>query len=689
MIVGWLPVLLLAHPLAGRLAGADHSPPSAVMPVGAQSTEVTLLQERGAGARSDAVVVYARPGGLTRADTDRIAADQRRVAADAVPGTMSAFPVVRSPDGSAALYRVAVVDGQEKATVSALRATVHDASVRDTSAHDTSAHDTSAHGAGGLAVAVTGSAGLTADADEALAGVDTTLLAGTAVVVVVLLLVTYRSPVLWLLPLAAVGAALELAKAAVYLYGQAGGALSGLGTAILTVLVFGCGTDYALLLVARYREELRRHTDRHAAMGRALARTWGAVAASAATVVAAMLCLTAARIGQTRSLGPTLALGVGCAMLAMLTLLPALLVVCGRWVFWPSLRRGGADAAEAGPWWRVAAAVGRRPRRTLLAVLAVLVAMTGGLVSTRIDVDPLHQFTGTPESVAGQRLIGAHFSPGLAAPTVVLVPPPDAGSATAVAAATDGVASVRPGDRLGGHDVLQVVLDSDPYGERAFATVTSLRQRLADRLRDRALVGGPTARQLDRRQAGRRDDAVVAPLILAVIALVLGLLLRAVIAPAVLVASVVLSFAAAVGVSAPAFRWLFGFAGMNVEIPLYAFLFLVALGVDYTIFLMHRVREETATVGTVEGMRRGLAVTGGVITSAGLVLAGTFAVLMVLPVTHLAEVGFAVATGVLLDTFVVRSVLVPALVYGLGARIWWPSRHGPPGPNGVRRHRAR
>ena len=669
VILAWLPLLLLAHPLAGRLGDADRSAPSAAMPAGAQSTAVARLQEHAAATQTDAVVVYARAGGLSRADTDRVAADQRHIAAGGLPGITSASAVVRSPDGSAALFRVPVADGQEAVAVSTLRGAVD--------------------GTGGLAVTVTGPAGLKADADEALAGVDTTLLASTALVVVVLLLFTYRSPVLWLLPLTAVGAALEISKAAVYLYGQAGGVLSGLGTAILTVLVFGCGTDYALLLVARYREELRTHTDRYAAMGRALSRTWAAVAASAATVIAAMLCLTVADIGQTRSLGPILALGVAGAMVTMLILLPALLVVSGRWVFWPSLRRADTGCAPSGAWWRVATRVGRRPRRTLAVVLVVLAALTGGLAEARIDVNPLHQFTDTPESVTGQQLIGDHFSPGAAAPTVVLAAPADVERATAIVGSTTGVASVRPGDGLGGYRVLQVVLDSDPYGGRALDTVSSLRRRLADTVGDRALVGGPTARQVDRRRAGQRDDVVVAPLILAVIALILGLLLRAVVAPVVLIASVVLSFAAAVGVSAPVFRWLFGFAGMNVEIPLYAFLFLVALGVDYTIFLMHRVREEALAVGTAEGMRRGLAVTGGVITSAGLVLAGTFAVLMVLPVTHLAQVGFAVALGVLLDTFVVRSVLLPAIVFSIGPRIWWPSHHGPPGPNGVKRHRAR
>lgn len=660
VLLGWLPLLVLAHQLAGRLGAADDSTPSAAMPAGAMSTQVVQLQERVGGARSDAIVVYARPAGLSTKDADRVAADRRRVTGVRLPGVGSPSPVVRSADGTAALFRVPVADEQEVTAVAALRRMLD--------------------GADGLVVTVTGPAGLTADADEALGGVDTTLLAGTALVVVLLLLLTYRSPVLWLLPLIAAGAALETAKAAVYVYGLAGGALSGLGTAILTVLVFGCGTDYALLLVARYREELRTHPDRYAAMGAAVRRTWPAVAASAATVAAAMLCLTVADIGQTRSLGPTLALGVGCAMVAMLTLLPALLVVCGRWVFWPSLRRSGVDAAESGAWWRLAGAVGRRPRRTLLAMLALLAALSGGLAVARLDVNPLHQFTDPVESVAGQRLIADHFGAGAAAPALVLVPPADRERVAATVAATPGVASVRAGAGLGGYDVIQVLLDSDPYGDRAFATVAALRRGVAESAGGRALVGGPTAREVDRRAAGLRDAAVVAPLIVLVILLILGLLLRAVVAAVALVISVVLSFTAALGLSVMAFRWLFGFAGMTIEIPLYAFLFLVALGVDYTIFLMHRVREESLAAGTAEGMRRGLAVTGGVITSAGLVLAGTFAVLLTLPVTQLVQVGFAVAVGVLLDTFLVRSLLVPALVVSIGPRVWWPSRHEPPPP---------
>jgi RND superfamily putative drug exporter len=446
---------------------------------------------------------------------------------------------------------------------------------------------------------------------------------------------------------------------------------------ILTVLVFGAGTDYALLLVARYREELRRHADRHEAMAVALHRAGPAIIASAGTVVAGMLCLMVAETNSTAGLGPVLAIGVLVALAVMVTLLPALLVTVGRWVFWPARPvMGSAEPTARGFWAKVGNGISRRPRVTWVATAVVLAALAVGAVQLNATgLTNKESFRGTPQAVVGEEVLARHFPAGSGTPVVVASNADRATEVRAAFAGTNGIdpGSVTPPVSRGGTSLMLGTLTNPPDSQAAYDTINRIRDNVHAVPGSNALVGGTTATNLDVQNAARYDRDLIIPIVLAVVLVILGLLLRAIVAPIVLVATVVLSFAAALGVSALVFRHIFGFAGADSSFPLFVFVFLVALGIDYNIFLMTRVREEAARHGTRRGALIGLAATGGVITSAGLVLAGTFAVLATLPLTAFTEIGFAVAFGVLLDTLVVRSVLVSGLTMDIGRHMWWPS----------------
>lgn len=660
MLVCWLLLAVALGSFANRLTSVEKTDEMSFLPRSSQSTQVSaVLRTAPGGDALDAVLVYHRDSGLTATDRQRLDQERRRIVALRLPGAQQPGPVHVAPDGTTAVYTIAVDrkagDDQLKDTVKALRENAAD---RD-----------------GLQVRVTGAAGLQLDHAEIFSGVGTTLLYATALVVAVLLLLTYRSPVLWLLPLFTVGLGLRVAQAAVYGYGSNGGTVSDLSAGILTVLAFGAGTDYALLLISRYREELRVHADRHEALAEALRRSVGAITASAGTVVAGMLCLLAAELNSDRGLGPVAAMGVTVVYLVTMTLLPALLALFGRWLFWPLVPRVGAVAANRTALWaRIGATVAKRPRTVWAGTAAVLLVMAAALLGASTQLNPLNEFPSSVDAVTGQKLIAGSFPAGASAPTSVVVPSELAARTIAVVERTPGVNEVTATRHIGQRTEIITVLGDDPYSGRALATVRTLRSRLAAEIGSQAWVGGPTATQVDTRAAAARDDAVIAPLVLGVILLILMLLLRAVLGPLLLVLTVVLSFAAAFGTSTAFFDHVMGYAGINPSIPLYVFIFLVALGVDYNIFLMHRVREESAQHGTRIGMLRALEGTGGVITSAGVVLAGTFAALAVLPFVPLAEVGFAVAFGVLLDAIVVRSLLVPALVLDLGDAVWWPRR---------------
>ena len=667
IIFFWLAVAVLAFPLAGKLTGVEKNEAKSWLPGSAESTQVLdVAASFGNPNTIPAVIVYERAEGVTAADRAKVAADVRTYGARPELDGKVVGPVP-SADGKALQVVVPInlgQDGWDKAAgvVKQLR-------------------DVGRAGAAGLAVHVTGPAGTAADSGEAFAGIDGTLLYGTIIVVVVILLITYRSPVLWLLPIISAGLALTSAQAVVYLLAaHAGLTVNAQSAAILTVLIFGAGTDYALLLVARYREELRRHSDRHEAMAVALHRAGPAIVASAATVAVGMLCLLFADLNGTKGLGPVLAIGIMVGLVAMLTLLPALLVTVGRWVFWPVRPKfGTVEPSAAGAWARMGRRISRRPRTTWAVTSLVLAVMAVGVVQLNaVGLSNKDNFRGTPDSVVGGEVLARHFPAGAGQPVVVIS---DAAAGPAVRtafAATPGIvaASVTEPVVRGGHAYLEGTLTAAPDAPAAYDTVDRVRDAVHAVPGAHALVGGGSAVQLDVERAADRDGYVIIPIVLAVVFVILGLLLRSLVAPLVLVATVVLSFAAAMGASALVFRHVFGFSGADTSFPLFVFVFLVALGIDYNIFLMTRVREEVAHSADRDTRRAaitGLAATGGVITSAGLVLAGTFAVLATLPVTSFAEIGFAVAFGVLLDTIVVRSILVTALNLDLGRWMWWPS----------------
>ncbi|MEN3304334.1 MAG: putative drug exporter of the superfamily [Micromonosporaceae bacterium] len=664
IILFWLVVVGVAGPLAGKLTGAEKNDAKSWLPGSAESTQVLTVQAGFASPNTiPAVVVYERSTKLTPADLQKVADDARTFGQLAELDGKVTGPIP-SGDGYAAQLVVPLDLGKEgwsKAAplVDSLRATA-------------------TAGANGLTVHIAGPAGAAADSSKAFNGIDSSLLFGTIGVVVLILLLTYRSPILWLLPVISAGIALTCAQAVIYLLAaHAGLTVNAQSAGILTVLVFGAGTDYALLLVARYREELRRHEDRHEAMRVALHRAGPAIIASGATVIAGMLCLLFARTNSTKGLGPVTAIGVLVGLVVMMTLLPALLVTVGRWFFWPARPRYGSDEPTTrGIWARIGAAIARRPRTTWIATTLALGALAIGIVQLNaVGLSNKDSFRGQQDSVVGEQALATHFATDSGSPVVVISKADQAAAVRSAFAATDGIdgSSVTQPVIRGGYAYLQGVLTHPADSQAAFDTVDRVRNAVHPVPAAQAKVGGSTAINLDVRRAATYDRNLIIPVVLVVVLFILAGLLRALLVPLVLVATVVLSFGAAMGVSALVFRHVFGFAGADTGFPLFVFVFLVALGIDYNIFLMTRVREEAWRHGTRRAALIGLGATGGVITSAGLVLAGTFAVLGTLPLTAFAEIGFAVAFGVLLDTLVVRSVLVTALNLDFGARLWWPS----------------
>jgi putative drug exporter of the RND superfamily len=664
VLVFWLILVAVLGPLAGKLTNAEKNDASAWLPGQAESTRVVNLQASFMSPNVfTGVLVYSRPGGLTAADRGKAAADAGRL--KSVPGVLASHvtgPIV-ARDGQAIETIVPVnlgAKGWNGASAAAARI-----------------RGIARSGAAGMSVHLAGPLGNAADSASSFKGIDGTLLYATLAVVIVLLLVTYRSPVLWLLPVLSAGVALATTEALVYLLAAHAGLTVNAQTAgILDVLVFGAGTDYALLLTARYREELRRHESRHEAMAVALRRAGPAILASAGTVIASLLVLMVAELNSTSSMGPVLAIGVGVALVAMLTLLPALLVICGRWVFWPARPAfGSAEPTASGLWAWVGRSVAPRPRLVWAVTALLLGVLAAGTITLRASgLTTAQGYRGTPDSVLGQQVIDAHFPAGTGEPVVVVGRQADEPALASAFRATPGISGVTLAAARGGLAYLTGTLTAQADSPAAYATVTRVRAAVHAVPGAGGLVGGATAVSLDIRQAATHDRELIIPLILLVVFLILGLLLRAAVAAVVLIATVVLSYFAALGASALAFRDLFHFGGADTSFPLFTFVFLVALGIDYNIFLMTRVREEAQRHGPRAGALTGLSATGGVITSAGLVLAGTFAVLGTLPVTFLAELGFAVAFGVLLDTIIVRSILVTALSLDLGRHMWWPGR---------------
>jgi RND superfamily putative drug exporter len=647
-------------PAAG--SGAQKNDPSEWLPKNAESTKVVELAKRFVPSDTlPAVVVYEHPGPVTPADQAKAAADARRFAGlDHVSGKIIG-PIPATDDR--AIQVIVPIKIGKNGWNDLAPAVKHMRSIAQSNT-------------GGLRVYVTGPAGYAADFSNVFQGFDSTLLYITAAIVIVILLFTYRSPLLWILPLVCVFVALTAAQAVIYLLARhAGLTVNGQSAFILTVLVFGAGTDYALLLIARYREELRRHADRHEAMAVALRRAGPAIIASGSTVILSLLCLLVAELASTKSLGPVMAIGIAVGLGAMLTLLPALLVVFGRWVFWPVRPTlGSAEPTERGVWARIGFRMARRPRVVWLVTAVVLVALAFGATGLKASgLQNKDAFRTKPQAVTGEQVLSRHFPAGAGDPVQVVGRAEAAPQLRAAMASTPGVTGVTTPVVKDGLAYVEGTLTSSSDSNASFATVDRLRAEVHAIGGADAKVGGGSAVNLDIQRASRHDRNLVVPIVLAVVLVILALVLRAIVAPLLLVATVVLSFAATLGVSALAFNHVFGFAGADPSFPLWAFVFLVALGVDYNIFLMTRVHEESKRHGTRRGALIGLAATGGVITSAGLVLAGTFVALGSLPLVFVTELGFAVAFGILLDTFVVRSVLVTALNLDVGRRIWWPS----------------
>jgi putative drug exporter of the RND superfamily len=645
--LGVLVVLPATVVLSGLVFAFSPAQPEARpddgLPSGAQSTRVTELGDRFPSGRSEsAVVVLERPDAATAEPAKRLAA---------IPGVASVMKPVVSADGQATLLVVTLRDGldddAQHAVVDAMRAALA--------------------GSGAL---VTGGAAIGRDISAAFEGADVTLLLVTAIVVAILLLVTYRSPILWIVPLAVIGLADQVvAKLLPWIARLLGERTDASVAGIVSVLVFGAGTDYALLLISRYREELRRTASRREAMTRAWRAAAPAIAASAGTVILALLTLLAAVLTANRTLGVAAATGVLVALIFGLIVLPAAVVALPRGVFWPRVPKvGSPDPTETGVWAKVAAGVGRRPAVVLGTALVLLAALATGLVKIDVGLDQSEQFRTKVESIEAQDALARHFPAGAAQPVTIITDTDKSEQILGKVRAVSGVAAVLPPEKSVDGKLVQlsVQLTSAPGTKAADDTVRRLRDQTG------ALVGGAPAADLDQREANLRDDRVIGPLVLAVVLLVLVALLRSILAPVLLLITVVASYAASLG-AATLLLHAAGMSALDASVPLLSFLFLVALGVDYNIFLVTRARDEAADRGdTRAGMLRALAATGGVITSAGILLAAVFAVLGVLPVIVLTQIGVVVGVGVLIDTLLVRTVVVPALALLLGERFWWP-----------------
>jgi putative drug exporter of the RND superfamily len=780
----WLVAIFIAAGpanLPGKFEDAENNEATSYLPGSAESTAaLEATDELQGGELAPAVIVYRRESGLSAADRRTIVEDVEAMSggerfpgvvadgasktgngAKPVPGQPKGYEPfvgpVASPDGKAAIVTAYIeAEGEGERIVDPVKAWRED--IGDPPP--------------GLQAKVTGGAGFSADAIEVFEGINGTLLLAAVSLVIFLLIVIYRSPMFFFIPLAAVLFAETLSRSIGYGVSELGVTINGQSSSIMSVLVLGAGTDYALLLVSRYREELHHEADKHVAMRTALASAGPAIFASAATVIAALLCLLLAKVNGTSGLGPIAAIGIACAALAMLTLLPALLTIFGRRAFWPfvphtpetapsaeqaseraqrrivngsalgaivrivlasllvlvllplvllnwllhrlsgrripSLIVGPLDrafftpyeirrhrlehAADAthGAWARIGERVARGPQRVMLGSIAVLLVFCAGFAFFSTELTSEDSYTHEVESVEGQHLLSESFDSGTTALTDIVVKnPADVAATRRAVDAVDGVASVSgPVNEGPPGTLLQGTLEIEPYSTEAFDLVEPMREA-AHGVAASTLIGGPTAIEFDVRDAAGRDSLVIPPIVLVVILLILIALLRAVTAPLILVGTVILSFLAALGVGYFVFDVIFGYPGSDPSLPLFAFVFLVALGVDYNIFLISRAREETVSHGSRQGILRALAVTGAVITSAGIVLAGTFSVLAVLPLTFLTELGFVVAFGVLLDTFLVRSILVPAIALTVGDDFWWPSHLSrPEGGGGAAREPA-
>ena len=754
--VMWLMVGSWAGPLAGSLSDVQENDNATFLPSSAESTIVSEEQEFFATNSAIpilAVITHPDRSPLTAADqgaiTEFLAGVPQLILADGSRvgqylESEQLFPLP-SEDGKALLVNISVNSerGAERIEDGEFAFAEITNAIRDYAVQ----FDT-------LQINVTGPGGFLADLIKVFGAIDGALLLATAVVVAIILIFVYRSPVLWLIPLISAGFALAVASGIVYVLADSGVlVLNGQSQGILTVLVFGAGTDYSLLLVSRYREELHKYSIHTDAIGAAIKGVRAPIIASSATTSIGLMCLLLSELNSNKSTGPVSAVGVIAAMLIMLTFLPALLTFpsftlpilaflvpavvgfltglvtdaplapfamvggvaalttvilwivfgvirvysesggpfsrerfpAGRWAFWPKVPQlGDPDSKLTGVWSKLSGLVGRKPRVTWVSTALVLLVFAG--FSTTLNANGVatsESFTNGEEvdSVIGQNVLVDHFPGGLGSETIVTANQSSSDQVLSKIAATPGVADTVPyvnpstGERtaVGGRVLFSVTLQSPSDSAKAEVVIGNLRTSFESIPDAQARVGGPTAVAFDINEANLRDRNVIIPTVLIVILMILIILLRAFNAPIVLVGTVLLSYFATLGACALAFNYIFDFPGADPSFPLFAFVFLVALGVDYNIFLLTRVREETVLLGTRQGILKGLTVTGGVITSAGIVLAATFLVLAVLPLVSLRQIGFAVALGVLIDAFIVRTTLVPALAYDIGKKVWWPS----------------
>lgn len=707
LIIVWLTAGAIGGPYFGKVSEVSSNDQTSYLPASADATKAQqALDGFRSGDDVPALVLFVRSDGLTTADTTAITSEITKIAdLDGIADGIS--PAIPSEDGKAIEVFVPI-DGKADLgdVVEALRAQLAD-SVPS-----------------GMDVYVTGPAGFSADLVDAFAGIDGILLLTALAAVFLILIIVYRSPVLPFLVLGTSVFALCAALLTVWWMAKAGIVLlNGQVQGILFILVIGAATDYSLLYVSRYREALRDHEKRWDATWAALKGAFEPILASGGTVIAGLLCLLLSDLNSNKALGPVASIGIVFSVLAALTLLPALLLACGRSSFWPIRPKFGSahlvaapadgDAAvpSTGLWGRITGLVSKHSRIVWIASTLLLLVASIGVFQLKADgVAGSDLILGTSEARDGQVALGEHFPAGSASPVYVLTKESDAAKVIGILEQADGLDRVQvisdgsaagtadatvvdgapvfstvsgpPGTPAAtvdptvsdGRIVLQATLAAAPDSAKAEQVVRDLRASIDKDVSAHTPVGGVTATAIDSNDASIHDRNLIIPVVLGVILVILMLLLRSILAPVLLILSVVVSYAAALGVSAFVFNHVFGFPGADPAVPLYGFVFLVALGIDYNIFLMTRVREESMRVGTRPGILRGLAITGGVITSAGLVLAATFAALGVIPILFLAQIAFIVAFGVLLDTIIVRTLLVPALSYDIGAAIWWPSK---------------
>ena len=698
VIIAWLGITSIAGPTFGKLSTVQENDNAAFLPDNAESTlasKVTIKFSDSSNDQIPTLLVFLgdinpknNPAKMMQIQKylDGLGAEilpesGKPLSTYFVPGfPIQAFP---SEDGKAALVNIALSSDvaqdriEEKPALTLIVDFLREDLKKNFESQALTTH-------------VTGFGGIFADLFGAFGSIDSTLLTTTLLVVSLILIVVYRSPLLWILPLFTAVTALSLAGTIVYYLAKAGTIdLNGQSQGILSVLVLGAATDYALLLIARYREELHHHESRFESMRIALKGVIEPIIASGSTVIAGLLVLLLSQLSGNRGLGPVGAIGIAAAMITVLTLLPALLVVFGRWIFWPKIPKfDDVDEQLSGTWAKVGRAVEKNPKRIWISTALILTIFAGFSFTLKADgLANTEAFTSRTDSVIGLEELGKHFPSGEGSPVEIVIKQSDVVAVTNALGAIANVAFVEPvvdGQKIPGAPtppikvvegqvLLNATLKVAPDSVEARNTIPTIREVL-HQIDKEILVGGGTAVQYDTDVASRADNRLIIPIVLLIIGLILGLLLRSIAAAALLLLTVVLSFMATLGVCQLVFEHVFGFAGADASFPLFAFIFLVALGIDYNIFLMTRVREEAMKIGTRKGVVKGLTVTGGVITSAGIVLAATFAVLGVLPLVFLAELGFAVAFGVLLDTIIVRSLLVPALVHVIGPKVWWPSK---------------